>query len=113
MTARITRLTAEHPSIAHRYEIGTALGDDGILSDLILREKPAVIDSAETIYSAYVIETNRRDLNSEEIWRLYMTLTKVEGAFRALKSDLGMKPVYHQLARRTAAHLFISVLACH
>ena len=42
-----------------------------------------------------------------------MTLTKVEEAFRSLKSDLGLRPVYHQLARRTAAHLFISVLAYH
>ena len=42
-----------------------------------------------------------------------MTLTRVEEAFRALKSDLGLRPVYHQLARRTSAHLFISVLAYH
>ena len=63
--------------------------------------------------SAYVIETNRKDLTAEEIWHLYMTLTKVEGAFRALKSDLGLRPIYHQLGRRTAAHLFISVLAYH
>ncbi len=42
-----------------------------------------------------------------------MTLTKVEDAFRSLKSDLGLRPVYQQLARRTAAHLFISVLAYH
>ena len=113
VAARIGRLRAEHPSIARRYEIETILGENGKVSDLILREKPAVIDAEETIYGAYVIETNREDLNSEEIWKLYMTLTKVEEAFRALKSDLGMRPVYHQLARRTAAHLFISVLAYH
>ncbi|MHB1732291.1 hypothetical protein [Ferrimicrobium acidiphilum] len=42
-----------------------------------------------------------------------MTLTRVENAFRSLKSDLGLRPVYHQLATRTAAHLFISVLGYH
>ncbi len=42
-----------------------------------------------------------------------MTLTKVEDALKALKVDLGMRPTYHQLARRTAAQLFIAVLACH
>ncbi|TAN22374.1 MAG: hypothetical protein EPN30_09035 [Actinomycetota bacterium] len=41
------------------------------------------------------------------------TLTKAEDAFRAVKSDLGLRPIYHQLARRTAAYLFISVLAYH
>lgn len=42
-----------------------------------------------------------------------MTLVKVENAFRDLKSDLGLRPIYHQLASRTAAHLFISVLGYH
>ena len=42
-----------------------------------------------------------------------MTLTQVENAFRSLKSDLGLRPIYHQLATRCAAHLFISVLAYH
>jgi transposase len=58
-------------------------------------------------------EQNPEGLSESEIWHLYMTLTRVEEAFRALKSDLGLRPVYHQLARRTSAHLFISVLAYH
>ena len=53
-------------------------------------------------------------LTAPEIWSVYVTLTtNVEDAFRSLKGDLGLRPVYHQLARRTAAHLFISVLAYH
>jgi transposase len=42
-----------------------------------------------------------------------MTLARVEESFRALKTDLGFRPVHHQLAKRTEAHLFISVLAYH
>lgn len=42
-----------------------------------------------------------------------MTLTTVEASFRALKTELGIRPIYHQLAERTEAHLFISVLAYH
>ena len=42
-----------------------------------------------------------------------MTLTRVEEAFRCMKSDLETRPVYHQIARRTKGHLFISVLAYH
>ncbi|EQD49488.1 transposase [mine drainage metagenome] len=93
--------------------IEVVTGEDNKATDVILREKQDRIDEAKTLYGAYVIETNRKDLTSEEIWHLYMTLTKVEGAFRALKSDLGLRPIHHQLARRTAAHLFISVLAYH
>ena len=50
---------------------------------------------------------------AEKIWRLYMTLTKVESAFHCLKSDLGLRPIHHKIARRTKGHLFISVLAYH
>ena len=42
-----------------------------------------------------------------------MTLTRVENAFRGLKSDLGTRPIFHQLASRTEGHLFTSVLAYH
>ena len=110
---RIGKLTAEHRSIARRYEIETVIDENGKVTNLTLIPKPAVIDAAKVLYGAYVIETNRKDIAPQEIWQLYMTLTKVEDAFRALKSDLGLRPIYHQLARRTAAHLFISVLAYH
>lgn len=50
-------------------------------------------------------------MTADEIWKLYMTLTQVESAFRSFKTDLGTRPVYHQLAERTTAHLFISTLA--
>ncbi len=110
---RIGRLCNVHRSISRRYSIEVVTDENNKATDVILREKQDRIDEAKTLYGAYVIETNRKDLESEEIWRLYMTLTKVEGAFRALKSDLGLRPIYHHLGRRTAAHLFISVLAYH
>lgn len=67
----------------------------------------------DDLHGAYVIETSHSELDAVAIWKLYMTLTRVEDAFRHLKSDLGLRPVYHQLGRRTAAHLFVSVLAYH
>jgi transposase len=42
-----------------------------------------------------------------------MQLTRVESAFQDLKSELGLRPVYHQKSNRTEAHLFIGVLAYH
>ena len=59
----------------------------------------------------YVIETSHTDRTSREIWSLYTTLTRVEDVFRDLKSDLGIRPVFHQKADRCMAHLFISILA--
>jgi hypothetical protein len=53
------------------------------------------------------------DLSDQEIWRIYITLTRVEDAFRHLKSDLGLRPFHHQTARRCRAHIWITVLAYH
>ncbi len=61
----------------------------------------------------YLLKTNRLDLNQHEIWHLYMMLTRVENAFRDLKSHLGLRPNYHQIEDRVDGHIFISILAYH
>jgi len=60
-----------------------------------------------------VLESRRTDLSAAEIWKLYMTIQRVESAFRRLKSELGLRPIYHQKTERTKAHLFISIVAYH
>ena len=65
------------------------------------------------LYGCYIIEYDRIDGNESDIWHLYMTLNKVESAFRSMKTDLGTRPIYHQGAERTEAHLFLSILAYH
>jgi len=61
----------------------------------------------------YLLKTNRSDLQQHEIWHLYMTLTRMEQAFRDLKTHLGLRPVYHQKEVRVDGHIFISILAYH
>ncbi len=86
------------------------------IADLTFKRKP-VFDlpaaADDPLWGTYVIQTPKTDLSATEIWELYMTLTQVESAFRSLKTDLGTRPIYHQLAERTEAHLFISILAYH
>ena len=68
----------------------------------------------KTILSGcYVIETDRQGLPAAQIWTDYMTITRVEAAFRDLKSELGFRPIFHHKKERTEAHLFIGVLAYH
>lgn len=59
----------------------------------------------------YLIRTSRKDLLDHELSILHRTLTMIESAFRWLKSELGLRPNYHQLDKRISAHVFISVLA--
>ena len=61
----------------------------------------------------YVLRTDLADMKDQEIWKTYMMLTRVEKAFRCLKSSLGLRPVFHQIEWRSDAHMFISVLAYH
>jgi len=50
---------------------------------------------------------------SKRAGRTYVTLTDLEAVFRSLKSELGLRPVYHHKTERVSGHLFISVLAYH
>ena len=59
------------------------------------------------------MRTDREDSSDAEIWETYVLLTRVETAFRALKSSLGRRPNFHQKEDRVDAHRFISVLAYH
>lgn len=64
-----------------------------------------------SLLGCYVLRTDRRDISEEQLWHLYMTLSKAENGFRALKSDCGLRPNHHQLEPRVDAHIFISILA--
>ena len=68
---------------------------------------------AEKLDGSYVLKTDRRDLTKEEIWRSYILLTRVESAFRAMKSPLMERPIFHHLAARVETHIFLCVLAYH
>jgi transposase len=59
----------------------------------------------------YVLRTSHTDLSDAQISSLHRTLTMIESSFRWLKSDLGLRPIYHQYDSRMEAHIFVSVLA--
>lgn len=59
----------------------------------------------------YLLRTNLAGDDPELIWRCYMQLCFVEEAFRTLKGDLGLRPIYHHRADRIEAHLFVAFLA--
>ena len=57
------------------------------------------------------MRTNLAEDDPELIWRCYMQLCQVEEAFRTLKGDLGLRPIFHQKLERIQAHLFVAFLA--
>ena len=59
----------------------------------------------------YCLRTNQTDWDESTLWRTYFTLTDIEAVFRSLKSELGLRPIYHHKPIRAEGHLFISVIA--
>jgi len=68
---------------------------------------------AEKLDGSYVLKTDRGDLTADEIWRTYILLTRVEDAFRDMKSPLMERPIFHHLQYRAQTHIFLCVLAYH
>jgi len=59
----------------------------------------------------YLLRTNVTDLAPDDLWTAYITLTQAESAFRIQKSDLQLRPVWHQRLDRVKAHIFVCFLA--
>jgi transposase len=68
---------------------------------------------AVALDGTYLLKTDRKDLTAEEAWRLYILLTRVEDAFRDMKSPLSERPIFHHLQHRVETHIFLCVLAYH
>ncbi len=59
----------------------------------------------------YLLRTNLTSTDSAGLWRYYVQLVQVEQAFKDLKGDLAIRPIFHQLEHRIEAHIFIAFLA--
>ena len=73
--------------------------------------RPEWDDWARWSEGCYVLRTNVTDWSADELWRTYIQLTDVEAAFRIQKSELGIRPVWHQRADSVQAHILVCFLA--
>jgi transposase len=105
----IGRLKERYPRVARYYGIE----HDPDSQSVSWREDADKKIMAEKLDGSYVLKTDRKDLTEDEIWRTYILLTRVEDAFRDMKSPLMERPIFHQLERRTQTHIFLCVLAYH
>jgi transposase len=108
---RLGRLHQKYPTIAHYYQVDVQ--HDGEIVNGITWKIDREEELRARFSGSYYLRSSRSDLDAKELWSLYMMLNRVEDSFRYLKSDLGLRPVYHQKDKRMEGHLFISVLAYH
>ncbi len=108
---RIGRLKEKYKRVSSHYQINLKTNEaTGLVTELTWDYQPQTA-SKQTHPGVYKLRTTLTDWDDETLWRTYTMLTDLESVFRSLKSELGMRPVYHHKEDRCDGHLFITVLA--
>src|ERR1700677_3330038 len=108
MERRLGKIQARHPSVNDLYEISLRDTDESVrLSWQMKEDRKSWHESRE---GAYLLRTNLTVETAGELWSKYMQLTEAEASFRALKSELSIRPLFHQLEPRVKAHVMVAFL---
>ena len=110
---RLGRAKQRFARAAQHYEITVSTDAEGKLVTAITWVKSIKPGSAAAHPGVYCLRTTLVDQDNAALRRTYIMLTELESVFRALKTDLGLRPVFHRVDRRVDGHLFISVLTYH
>ncbi|MGD0906333.1 MAG: IS1634 family transposase [Candidatus Acidiferrales bacterium] len=102
------RTQASHPQVTDLYEMAVKDSKQGPRLDW--RQKPEQLQWLQAREGAYLLRTNLTGDGAADLWKKYMQLTEVEAAFRTLKSELAIRPLFHQLEKRVKAHVLVAFL---
>ena len=108
---RIGRLKEKSRGIGQHYEITVTPDETGTKAAAITWTRTPVEGSMLTHPGVYCLRSNETTWDAAKLWHTYTMLTDLEAVFRGLKSELGLRPVFHHKEERTEGHLFITVLA--
>ena len=105
---RLGRIQARYPQVADLYEM--SLSETAGHLALNWKEIAERRVWREAREGAYLLRTNLEGARAEELWTKYIQLTEAEAAFRALKSELSIRPLFHQREPRAKAHILVTFL---
>ncbi len=108
MERRLGKIQARHPQVNDLYDV--ALKDTAEGVRLFWQIKEERKNWRESREGAYLLRTNLKAETAEALWSKYMQLTEAEASFRALKSELSIRPLFHQLEPRVKAHVMVAFL---
>ena len=108
---RIGRLKEKSHGIARHYKIDMTLDESKEKVIALTWERVPVEGTQLTHPGVYCLRTNELQWDEATLWHTYTLLTDLEAVFRSLKSELGLRPVFHSKEERAEGHLFITVLA--
>ncbi len=108
---RIGRLKERSRGIGQHYQITLEPDAEGNKAVSLTWVQHPVAGTRFTDPGVYCLTSNETGWDEATLWRTYILLTDLEAVFRSLKSDLGLRPIFHTTETRTEGHLFITVLA--
>ncbi len=108
---RIGRWLGRYPAAAAVLQVELKKDAAGRASGLSVSEQSEKLRWARHAHGAYLLRTNHPGSEPTEFWRWYIQLTQAEAAFRTAKSDLGLRPIFHQKTERVEAHILVCFLA--
>ena len=109
---RLGRLRERHQRVNRQYDIKVVKGEHGRAAAVHWKRNDQYAQK-EAASGHYRLRTSHVDWDLPSVVRTYWRLTELEATFRSLKSELGLRPIWHQTSRQICAHLFIAVLAYH
>ena len=109
---KIGKLRQKYARASRYYEINTETDEAGEKATAVTYERITPKEEDPHAHpGVYCLRSNQMDWDEEQLWSTYTMLTDLEAVFRSLKSELGMRPVYHQKTHRVEGHIFITLLA--
>ena len=108
MERRLGRIQARHPQVNDLYDVALRETAEGIRLHWEIKKDRQVWRGMRE--GAYMLRSNLQAGTAEELWSRYMQLTEAEASFRALKSELSIRPLFHQLEPRVKAHVMVAFL---
>lgn len=106
---RLGRLKMECSRVARAYHVDVRGDNESLLVSWVRDEAQAAY--MRHTEGAYLLRTNLTGESEQSLWHMYMQLNDAEAAFRTLKQDLSIRPIYHQIQRRVEAHVLVCFIA--
>lgn len=108
---RIGRWQGKYPAAAKLIVVEVQRDESGAATALSITTPLDKGQRTEQHHGAYLLRTNCTERDPAQLWRWHIQLTQAEAAFRTAKSDLNLRPIYHQKTERVEAHILVCFLA--
>lgn len=106
---RIGRLKQQYPSVHTWYDITVRDDGNGTATGISCRHKTGEYEGS--LSGIYFLRTSLMKLDEHTFWSIYNVIREIEYTFRVLKTDLGLRPIYHKTDDAPMAHLNLGILA--